>query len=99
MRPALIFLLSAAALLVLTWLERRDPLDLIVVCAGLVGLGWLLRLQAGNPGQMRLAASALIALLAGVALFGVRAPLPALGFATVLVLTQMLLRWFLGSRS
>lgn len=99
MRPALIFLLSAAALLVLTWLERRDPLDLIVVCAGLVGLGWLVQAQSGNSGQRRLAASALIALLAGVALFGVRAPLPALGFAAVLVLTQLLLRWFLGSRS
>lgn len=99
MRPALVFLLFAAALLVLTWLERRDPLDLIVVCAGLVGLGWLVQSQSGSPGQRRLAASALIALLAGAALFGVRAPLPALGFAAVLVLTQMLLRRLLGRRS
>ncbi|WP_019585509.1 hypothetical protein [Deinococcus apachensis] len=98
MRPALVFLLLAAALLALTWLERRDPLDLGVVFAGLVGLGWLLRLGPGNLGQTRLAATALIALLAGVALFGVRAPLSALGFAAVLVLTQMLLRWLLGRR-
>lgn len=96
--PLVVPLLLAAGLLVLTWLQRRDPLDLAVVLAGLAGLGGLLRLGTGNPGQTRLAGSVLIALLGGVALFGVRDPLSALGFAAVLVATQVVLRRLFGRR-
>ncbi|GAA5534632.1 hypothetical protein [Deinococcus aluminii] len=100
MKPAALGLplLLAAALLVLTWQERHDPLDLGVVGAGLVGLGLLLWLQRGRAGQGRLAVSALVALLAGVALFGVRDPLPVLGFAVLFALAQLLVRRLLGGR-
>lgn len=95
--PVLLPLLFAAALLGLTWAQRGDPLDLGVVAAGLLGLGLLVPSLRGGGGQARLAVRALVALLAGVALFGVREPGSALGFAAVLVVTQLVLgRLFRG---
>lgn len=98
MKPAgwLIWLglgLLGAALLGFTWVQRRDPLDLGVLAAGLLGLGWLLRLTLrGDATGSVLALRVLVALLGGVALFGVREPGSALGFAALLVGTQLILR-------
>ena len=97
MRPAPVVWLGlgllGVALLVFTWVQRRDPLDLGVIAAGLLGLGWLLRLTPrGDAGGGVLALRVLVALLGGVALFGVREPGSALGFAALLVGTQLILR-------
>jgi len=99
-RPGLaagVLLLLGAALLAFTWLQRRDPLDLGVVFVGLLGLGWLLRLTQGGDSRGGLALRVLVALVGGVALFGVRSPGSALGFAAVLIGTQLVLgRLFRG---
>jgi drug/metabolite transporter (DMT)-like permease len=87
--------LLAAALLAFTWLERRDPLDLWVMGAAFVGLVLLLR---GPAGQVQWAVLALMGLLTGVALYGVRQPLSALGFALVFMGVQWLVRRLLGGR-
>ncbi|MEF2278964.1 hypothetical protein V3W47_11710 [Deinococcus sp. YIM 134068] len=100
MRPPslLLPLLLVAALLGVTWWQRRDPLDLGVVVAGLVGVGLLVPALRGGGGQARLVVRVLVGLLAGVALFGVREPGSALGFAVVLVGTQLLVGRLLGGR-
>ncbi|MDL2345157.1 hypothetical protein QOL99_13485 [Deinococcus sp. MIMF12] len=89
--PAL--LLLAAALLGLTWGLRRDPLDLVVLGAGLAALLLVLRLTLRGDGRGRLALRGLASLLGGVALFGVREPAGALLFAAVFFGSQMLTRW------
>lgn len=94
--PLLALPLLAAALLVFTWLERRDPLDLGVMGAALAGLALLLWRRPAAPVQG--AVLALMGLLTGVALYGVRQPLSALGFAAVFVGVQWLMRRLLGGR-
>lgn len=88
--------LLAAALLVFTWLERRDPLDLGVMGAAFVGLALLLWRRPAA--QVQGAVLALMGLLTGVALYGVRQPLSALGFAVVFVGVQWLVRRLFGGR-
>ncbi|MCP2014185.1 hypothetical protein L1280_001322 [Deinococcus sp. HSC-46F16] len=85
--------LLAAALLGATWVLRRDPLDLGVLLAGLLGLGLLLRLTLAGDGRGRLALRVLASLLSGVAIFGVREPTGALLFAAVFFGSQMVMRW------
>ncbi|BDP42778.1 hypothetical protein DAETH_27470 [Deinococcus aetherius] len=96
--PTLVPLLLVVALLAETWRQRRDPLDLGVVVAGLVGLALLWPAVREGGSQARLAARGLVALVAGVALFGVREPGSALGFAAVLVATQLVVGRLLRRR-
>lgn len=91
-------LLLAAALLGVTWLLRRDPLDLAVLGAGLAALVLVLRQTLGGDERGRLALRVLVALLGGVAIFGVREPAGALLFAAVFFGSQMLMRWVVRRR-
>ncbi|WP_158679810.1 hypothetical protein [Deinococcus sp. NW-56] len=94
MRAApVVFLLLAAALLGFTWVLRRDPLDLAVLGAGLAALVLVLRLTLRGDERGRLALRVLVALLGGVAIFGVREPAGALLFAAVFFGSQMLMQW------
>ncbi|WP_227978780.1 hypothetical protein [Deinococcus terrestris] len=90
--------LLAAALLGVTWGLRRDPLDLAVLGVGLAALVLLLRLTLRGDGRGRLALRVLVALLGGVAIFGVREPTGALLFAAVFFGSQMVTRWLVRRR-
>lgn len=97
-RPTLVLLLLAAALLGFTWLQRRDPLDLGVLLVGLAGLVLLLRLTLQGDMRGRLALRVLVALLAGVTVFGVREPGAALVFAALFLGIQLLTRRLVRGR-
>ncbi|MBB5234840.1 hypothetical protein [Deinococcus budaensis] len=94
----LTLLALGAALLGFTWWQRRDPLDLGVVAAGLLGLALLMPPVLRGDARGGLAPRVLVALLGGAAVFGVRDPGSALGFAAVLLGTQLLLRRLVGPR-
>ncbi|WP_146009495.1 hypothetical protein [Deinococcus planocerae] len=93
----MLLLFPLAALLVLAWAQRQDPLDLWVA-AGLIGLGLGLGFLPGGGSRRRLGLSVVFGQVLAVTLLGVRKPGVTLGFAAALVVTELAVGRLFGRR-